>query len=183
MSPDSPIPFPIPVLGIAAQSGTGKTTLIERLLPALVSRGLRVGTIKRSHHAFEIDRPGKDSDRMRRAGARQVLVASAYRSALITEGDGVTEPQLPRLLAQLDPAALDLVLVEGFRHDAIPKLEVHRRALGRALLCLEDPRVIVVVTDAPAEIPARLPALPLDDPERVAAFVAAWLSSPESRAG
>ena len=148
MSPDSP--FPIPVLGIAAQSGTGKTTLIERLLPALVSRGLRVGTIKRSHHAFEIDRPGKDSDRMRRAGARQVLVASAYRSALITEGDGVTEPQLPRLLAQLDPAALDLVLVEGFRHDAIP---------------------------------TRLPALPLDDPERVAAFVAAWLSSPESRAG
>ncbi len=175
MRPGCPIPFPIPVLGIAARSGTGKTSLIERLIPALVARGLQVATIKRSHHDFDIDRPGKDSDRMRRAGARQVLLASAHRSALITEGDRRTEPQLPALLLQLDPTALDLVLVEGFRRDPIPKLEVHRRALGQPLLCLEDPCVIAVVTDAPAEIPPGVLALPLEDAGRVAAFVVDWM--------
>ncbi len=175
MSAKAPAPFPIPVLGIAALSGTGKTSLIERLIPLLVARGLRVGTVKRSHHAFEIDRPGKDSDRMRRAGARQVLIASPHRTALITEGDGISEPQLPALLARLDPAALDLVLVEGFRGDPIPKLEVHRKALGRRALCLDDPWVIAVATDAPAEVPPGVLALPLEDAGRVAAFVVDWM--------
>jgi molybdopterin-guanine dinucleotide biosynthesis protein B len=177
MSPDCRIPFPIPVLGIAARSGTGKTSLIERLIPALIARGLRVGAIKRSHHDFEIDRPGKDSDRMRRAGARQVLLASAHRSALITEGDGRTEPQLPALLLQLDPNTLDLVLVEGFRRDPIPKLEVHRRVIGHPMLCLEDPCVIAVVTDAPVEVPPGVLALPLEDAGRIAAFVVEWMVS------
>lgn len=165
------------MLGIVAYSGTGKTTLLTRLLPLLRAQSVRVAVIKHSHHDFEIDKPGKDSHRLREAGAQQVLLASPYRTFWVTEGDGVTEPVLAELMARLDLTALDLVLVEGFRHEAIPKIEVHRPSLGTPLLCDDDDGVIAVATDGPLMRDPAIPCLPLNEPEKVAAFVRDWLQS------
>jgi molybdopterin-guanine dinucleotide biosynthesis protein B len=115
------------VLGIVGWSGSGKTTLLTALIPLLRARGLSVSTVKHAHHGFDMDRPGKDSYRHRAAGAHEVLVATAQRWALLHEVDG-PEPDLPALLSRLAP--VDLVLVEGFKTHAFPKLEVHRPALG-----------------------------------------------------
>jgi len=165
-----------PLLGFAAWSGTGKTTLLEQLVPLLVARGLRVAVVKHAHHDFDIDVPGKDSYRMRKAGARQVMVASRRRWALVTEhDDGRAEPRLAELLPQLDHAQLDLILVEGFKHEAIPKIELHRPALGKPLLYPDDPQVIAVATDAPLASAPPLPLLNLNTPEEVADFVLDYL--------
>lgn len=163
--------FPFPVLGFVAASGTGKTTLLSLLIPRLRARGLRCAVIKHSHHDFEIDRPGKDSHRLREAGAGQVLLASAHRTFLVEEGDGIREPVLADLLDRLNPQGLDLVLVEGFRHERLPKIEIHRPALGAPLFCGDDPDVIALATDTvPDESPA-LPRLPLNEPDTVADFI------------
>ena len=132
------------VLGIAGWSGAGKTTLIEAVMPRLRAAGLTVSTVKHAHHGAEFDRPGKDSWRHREAGAREVLVASPHRWALLHEEPGA-EPELPDLLARM--SAVDLVLVEGFRRYPIPKLEVHRPALGRPPLWPEWPDVVAVASD------------------------------------
>ena len=108
--------FPVPVLGLAARSGTGMTTLLERLIPALRAAGVRVAVIKHSHHDIELDRPGKDSHRLREAGADQIMLASPYRSFWVGEGDGETLPPLPELLDRLDVGCIDLVLLEGYHH-------------------------------------------------------------------
>ena len=126
------------VLGFAGYSGSGKTTLIERLLPRLVASGRRVSLIKHAHHAFDVDRPGKDSWRHREAGCTEVLVASAKRWALMHELRGSAEPSLDQHLARLSPC--DLVLVEGWKHAAIAKLEVHRAEVGAPLLAPADRR-------------------------------------------
>jgi molybdopterin-guanine dinucleotide biosynthesis protein B len=157
------------VIGIAGWSGSGKTTLLARLIPVLVAQGFRVSTVKHAHHAFEIDRPGKDSHTHRLAGASEVMVASARRWALIHELRDGREPSLPELLAQLGPA--DLVLVEGFKREAVPKIEVHRAALGKPLLQLDDPFVVAVASDAALDLP--VPVLDLDDIAAIAAFVRA----------
>ena len=133
------------VLGIAGWSGAGKTTLIEAILPRLLAAGLTVSTVKHAHHGAELDRPGKDSWRHREAGAREVLVASPGRWALLHEEPGV-EPDLPALLTRMTP--VDLVLVEGFRRYPMPKLEVHRPALGKPPLWPEWPDVVAVASDA-----------------------------------
>lgn len=165
-----------PLLGFAAWSGTGKTTLLEKLVPLLVARGLRVAVIKHAHHEFDIDVPGKDSYRMRKAGARQVMVASRRRWALITEhDDGRAEPRLSELLPQLDHASLDLILVEGFKHEPIPKIELHRSSLGKPLLHSTDPRVVAIATDAPLNPAPALPVLDMNTPEEIADFIFDYL--------
>ena len=121
-----------PVFGFAGFSGSGKTTLIERVIPLLVARGVRVALIKHAHHDFDIDKPGKDSHRHREAGATEVLVSGGKRWALMHELRDETEPGLADLMAHLSPC--DLVLVEGFKHDPVPKLEVHRPARARSPL-------------------------------------------------
>jgi len=166
------IDYPVPVLGVCAYSGTGKTTLLTRLLPLLGRHRLTVGVIKHAHHRFEVDHPGKDSYELRRAGAAQMLVASRHRMALMTEfPEPRPEPVLREALAALDPARLDLVLVEGFKHEAFPKMELHRPSLGRPLMCLRDPNVVAVVSDQALNLPRPIPCLDLNHPEEVAEFI------------
>ena len=157
------------VFGIAGWSGAGKTSLIERLLPRLSARGLAVSVIKHAHHGFDIDRPGKDSWRHREAGAAQVLVVSDGRWVLMNELRGAPEPTLDQQLALL--GACDLVLVEGYKRAPVPKIEVHRPALGKPALWPEDPHVVAVASDAALDCP--LPVLPLNDADAVARFVLA----------
>jgi molybdopterin-guanine dinucleotide biosynthesis protein B len=174
--PASPA-FAVPVLGFVAFSGTGKTTLLSQLIPLLRERGLRCAVIKHSHHDFEIDKPGKDSHRLRQSGADQVILASPHRTFWVREGDGHSEPRLAELVARLETEGLDLVLVEGFRGEAIAKIEVHRPSLGTPLLCVDDPQVIALACDAaPAEM-VPVPQLPLNDTAAVADFVQGWLRS------
>lgn len=176
----------VPVLGFcAASSGMGKTTLLVALLPALQRRGLRVSVVKHAHHAFDIDHPGKDSYRLREAGAVQMLIGSSRRWALMTELDpiagGRVEPDLAELVNELDPSLADLILVEGFKQAMIPKIEVHRPALGRPLLAHEDVNIIAIACDG--LIDAKVPVLALNDPEKVADFVANWLVERVASAG
>lgn len=159
-----------PVLGIAAWSGTGKTTLLTRLLPLLRARGLRVGMLKHAHHDFDIDHPGKDSYELRKAGAEQVLVASDRRWALMVEAPVADDVSLWDMLARLERDALDLILVEGFRHERFPKLELHRAELGKPLLFPDDDAIIALASDTPVN--TALPLLDLNDPAAIATFIA-----------
>jgi molybdopterin-guanine dinucleotide biosynthesis protein B len=155
------------VFGFAAYSGSGKTTLIENLVPLLVARGVKVSVIKHAHHAFDVDRPGKDSYRHRQAGASEVLVSSGVRWALMHELRNESEPELPDLLERLSPC--DLVLVEGFKMQAIPKIEIHRLAAGTPLLFPGDPHIVALATDA--RIPTTLPAFSLEDHSGITGFM------------
>jgi len=158
------------VLAIIGWSGSGKTTLLTALLPILAARGLRLSTIKHAHEGFELDREGKDSWRHRQAGAREVLVASRQRWALMHEMAEREEPDLPSLLARLAP--VDLVLVEGFKSGPCPKLEVHRPALGQPPLWPSQPDILAVASDA-ALPDCPYPVLALGAPEAVADWVLA----------
>jgi molybdopterin-guanine dinucleotide biosynthesis adapter protein len=155
------------LLGVAGYSGSGKTTLIEGVLPLLVLAGLRVSVIKHAHHAVDLDTPGKDSWRHREAGAFEVIVASERRWALMHELRGHAEPDINGLAARL--AACDLVLVEGFKREAIPKIEVYRRANASTPLYLGDRNVLALCTDAHLE--THLPVFELDDYAGVATFI------------
>jgi len=163
-----------PLLGFAAWSGAGKTTLLTKLLPVLTGSGLQVALIKHAHHNFDIDHPGKDSYELRKAGAGQVVVASSRRIALMVEHPPGKEadPVLSELLEKIDPRRADLILVEGFKREPIPKIEIHRPALGKPLLCTDDPNIIAVATDRPEAVPAGIRSLALDDVQRIAAFIA-----------
>lgn len=156
-----------PVFGIAGYSGSGKTTLLEKLLPRFVGLGLAVSVIKETHHDFDIDHPGKDSWRHRQAGATEVLVTSARRWALMHELKGAPALTLAQCVERLSPC--DLVLVEGWRREAIPKLEVHRAHLGAPLLHPDDPHVCAVASE---ERPTTaLPWFHLDDVDGIAHFI------------
>src|SRR5215212_3219825 len=159
------------IFGLAGWSGSGKTTLLTGIVPELVARGLSVSTIKHAHHEFDIDRPGKDSWRHRQAGAREVLVASARRWALMHELRDAPEPTLDELVARMSP--VDLLLVEGWKRHPHPKIEVHRPALGKPLLYPDDPWVVAIASDETLDAP--VPLLPLGDPTAVAAFISARL--------
>jgi molybdopterin-guanine dinucleotide biosynthesis adapter protein len=157
------------VIGIAGWSGAGKTTLLTRVIPRLTGRGLRVSTIKHAHHAFDIDQPGKDSHTHRTAGATEVLISSANRFALMHELRGAPELALGALLAKLSP--VDLVLIEGFKREAHPKLEVYRASVGKPPLHPDDPNIVAVASDGPLQ--ARVPVVSLDDVDAVADILAA----------
>jgi len=153
------------IIGLAGWSGSGKTTLITKVIPRLTARGLRVSTVKHAHHGFDLDKPGKDSFMHRAAGASEVLISSGKRFALLHELRDEPEWDLPDLLAKLAP--VDLVLVEGFKRDAFPKLEVHRAANGKPLLHPEDPHIVAVASDGPLP-QARVPVIDLNDTDGVA---------------
>lgn len=161
----------IPILGFVAASGTGKTTLLTELIPILKQSGLRIGLIKHSHHDFEIDQPGKDSFRLREAGASSVMLVSRYRRAIITEFTPEKEPRLDEQIKQFDQSELDLILVEGFRAEQFPKIELHRPSLEKPLLYPNDPDIIAIATDAALETPDYLAQLELNRPEMIAAFI------------
>ena len=158
------------VVGLAGWSGAGKTTLLRRLIPVLIGQGLRVSTVKHAHHGFDVDQPGKDSWEHRQAGAQEVLVASAARWALMHEHRGGPEPGLAELLARLSP--VDLVLVEGFKREGHPKLEVHRAAVGKPLLHPHDPAIAAIASDV-ALPGCPVPVLDLDDVAGIAAALLA----------
>lgn len=178
--------FPIPLVGFCAYSGTGKTTLLRKLIPALKSTGLRIGVVKHAHHAFDIDHPGKDSYELRHAGAEQMLIASSKRIAFIKErsksGD---EPQLEEALACLDAGELDLVLVEGFKKEPFPKIELHRPELGKPLMFPNDGNIIAIAVDAPLPTDeVHIPCLDINDVDGIAGFICdEVLHDPELKRG
>jgi len=172
----------IPVLGFAAYSGTGKTTLLIRLLPLLRERGLRIGMVKHAHHTFEIDYPGKDSYELRHAGASQILVGSRKRWALVVETPDDGNENLQTYIDRLDQNSLDLILVEGFKPEAIPKIELHRPALGKPLMCRDDGSIIALAHDAPEPLPVAVPQLDINNPPAIVAFVVdRFLGAAENR--
>lgn len=160
-----------PVVGFAAYSGTGKTTLLIKLLAILHKQGYRTGVVKHAHHTFEIDQQGKDSFELRKAGASQMLVGSKKRWALIVENPDGRYPSLHELIQHLDSSQLDLILVEGFKPEAIPKIELTRPSLGNPLLFKEDNDVIAVATDARLPEATSLPVLDINRPEMIAEFI------------
>ena len=163
----------IPVVAISAWSGTGKTTLLKKLIPALCARGLRPGLIKHSHHNMDIDTPGKDSYELRKAGAAQTMVASPQRWALMTETPDEAPLNLAYLVSRMDHSTLDLVLVEGFKHEAVPKILLFRSDAGHDLSELTlDEHVIAVASDVAVEL--EVPVLDLNYVDGIAQFVVAW---------
>jgi molybdopterin-guanine dinucleotide biosynthesis protein B len=153
------------IIGLAGWSGSGKTTLVTAVIPVLVRRGLKVATVKHAHHEFDTDQPGKDSWRHRQAGACEVAIVSSRRWAIIHELREEPEPPLGEVLAKLSP--VDLVIVEGFKRHAHPKLEIYRALVGKPLLHPDDDCIVAVATDAPLP-QADVPVLMLDDIEGIA---------------
>ena len=177
------------VMGLAGWSGSGKTTLLVELVTEITGLGYTVSTVKHAHHAFDVDQPGKDSHRHRSAGATEVLVASANRWALMHELAGETEPDLDQLLAHISP--VDLVLVEGYKHHAHDKIEVHRPSLGQPVIASTDPSVIALACDSsPADADdLGVAILDLNDPAAIARYILsvcgfdAHLGAPAEKAG
>lgn len=164
----------IPVLAIAAWSGTGKTTLLKKLIPALCEQGIRPGLIKHTHHDMDVDKPGKDSYELRKAGAAQTIVANSQRWALMTETPDELELDLAYLVSRMDASTLDLVLVEGFKHEAVAKILLFRQGCGHSEEELTiDEHVIAIASDIPLK--ADVPLLDINDIPQIVAFVVGWL--------
>jgi len=155
------------IFGISGYSNSGKTTLIERLVPLFAVGGLRVSLIKHAHHGFDVDHPGKDSYRHRHAGCGEVLVTSSVRWALMHELRGAPEPTLQDLVKRIAPC--DLLLIEGYKREPIPKLEVYRSTLGEPLMFPQDPRIIAIASDR--KVDTALPQFSIDDVQAIAAFI------------
>lgn len=164
------------VIGIVGWSGSGKTTLLEYLLPQLAAQGLRINVIKHSHHDLVLEPARKDSARMRTAGAAEVLVASPFRFALMHELRGAPEPSLAEHVARLAPA--DLTLVEGYKWEAIPKIEVYRPVIGQPSLYADDPHIVAVASDAaaPDVLPQQLTWLDLNQQSQVLAWLLRYMN-------
>ena len=159
-----------PVLAIAAWSGTGKTMLLKKLIPALCARGIRPGLIKHTHHNMDVDKPGKDSYELRKAGAAQTMVASRERWALMTETPDEAPLDLAYLVSRMDHSTLDLVLVEGFKHEAVAKILLFRSDAGHDVSELTlDEHVIAVASDVALDV--EVPVLDLNDEDKIAAFI------------
>lgn len=169
----------IPLLAIAAWSGTGKTTLLKALIPALCAKGVRPGLIKHTHHDMDIDKPGKDSYELRKAGAAQTLVASTQRWALMTETPEEPELDLHYLVSRMDASTLDLVLVEGFKHEAVPKIVLFRHGCGHeAHELVLDEYVIAVASDIPLVLD--VPNLDINGIAQIVALIMRWLEQQKS---
>ncbi|MDC9593646.1 molybdopterin-guanine dinucleotide biosynthesis protein MobB [Xenorhabdus sp. IM139775] len=163
----------LPILGIAADSGTGKTTLLKQVIPLLRQQHIRVGLIKHTHHNMDVDKPGKDSYELRKAGAAQTLVASRQRWALMTETPEFPALDLNYLASRFDANSLDLILVEGFKQESIPKIALYRNGLNHTVDEILDPHVIAIASDI--ALATQLPQLDINQPEQVAIFIANWL--------
>lgn len=164
----------IPVLAIAAWSGTGKTTLLKKLIPALCEQGIRPGLIKHTHHNMDVDKPGKDSYELRKAGAAQTIVASSQRWALMTETPDEPELNLAYLVSRMDASTLDLVLVEGFKHEAVAKILLFRQSCGHSEEeLIIDKHVIAIASDV--QLNVDVPLLDINDIAQISAFVMRWL--------
>ena len=155
------------MFGIAGWSGSGKTTLVEKLIPLFVAHGLKVSLIKHAHHSFDVDQAGKDSYRHRHAGCSEVLVTSSKRWALMHELRGAPEPEFAQLIERVSPC--DLLLVEGFKREKLPKLEVYRASVGESLLHPQDPDIVAVASDQ--RVDTRLPQFDLNDAPGIAGFI------------
>lgn len=165
----------IPLLAIAAWSGTGKTTLLKKLIPELRAHGIRPGLIKHTHHNMDVDKPGKDSYELRKAGAAQTLVASQQRWALMTETPDAHELDLTYLVSRMDASTLDLVLVEGFKHDAVAKILLFREGCGHSQAELTlDEHVIAIASDVSLSVD--LPRLDINNASQIADFIFNWLA-------
>lgn len=169
----------IPLLAIAAWSGTGKTTLLKKLIPVLCAHGIRPGLIKHTHHDMDVDKPGKDSYELRKAGAAQTLVASQQRWALMTETPGQEELDLAWLVSRMDASKLDMVLVEGFKHEAVAKILLFRQGCGHSEEeLILDEHVIAVASDIPLAV--AVPVLDLNDVSQISVFILRWLEKARS---
>lgn len=158
----------LPLLGFAAFSGTGKTTLLEAVLPLIRQQGIRVAVLKHAHHDFDVDQPGKDSYRLRKAGADQMLLASGQRHVLMTETPE-QEASFEQLLNMFDHSKLDLILVEGCKNLSFPKIELHRQSVGKPWLYPDDKDIIAIVADTLVDTP--LPQLDINDTQAVSQFI------------
>lgn len=158
------------IIGLAGWSGSGKTTLITKLIPCLIARGLRVSTLKHAHHGFDLDQPGKDSFMHRVAGATEVIVSSARRFAILHELREEPEWNLGALVAKM--SAVDLVMVEGFKRDAFPKIEIHRAENGKPLIHPDDPHIVAIASDTPLPH-VTVPVVDLDDIDAISDLVLA----------
>lgn len=166
------ITFNKPIIGFSAYSGSGKTTLLEKLIPIFTKRKLKVAVIKHAHHSFDIDHPEKDSYKIRKAGAQQILISSQKRWAMVHEHENEEdELTLQQALDQISVDNIDFVIVEGFKSAPIAKIEVHRPALGKPLISAKDNFVVAVATDDPAHIDTRLPLLDLNDANQIAQYI------------
>lgn len=171
------IKFTRPIIGLCAYSGSGKTTLLEKLIPIFKSHNLRVAVIKHAHHTFDIDHPEKDSYKIRKAGAQQILISSQERWALIHENaPNDLELSLQDALKHIAVENIDFVIVEGFKNAPISKIEIHRPALGKSLISADDKNVIAIATDEPNKVNTSLPLLKLNAPEHVAQFMEQFIA-------
>ena len=162
----------VPIIGFAAYSGTGKTTLLINLIPLLKEHGLEVGVIKHAHHTFEIDQAGKDSYKIRKAGASQMLIGSKERWALMVDQKETNQTmRLQEYITLLDHTKLDLILVEGFKPESIPKIELYRPSLGHPLICKSDDSVVAIATDAEITEELNLTVLDLNDHAAIMHFI------------
>jgi len=172
--------FPVPLLGFAAFSGTGKTTLLEQLIPLLVNQGINVALVKHSHHDIEMDKPGKDSYRLRKAGASQLVLAGTHRSILFLEHGQKKDSELHEQLALLQTEDLDLVLVEGFRDQPFNKIELHRSELNKPFLFNTDPSIIALACNGKVEN-CHLPVLDLNNLQVITEFVCEFVKNTETQ--
>ena len=160
-----------PLVGFLAYSGTGKTTLLAKLISILSGRGLRVGIIKHAHHTFDIDQPGKDSYKLRKAGASKMMIGSINRWALMADAENDQEFSLQDHIQRMDQDNLDLILVEGFKLEEIPKIELFRPSLGNDLFFPNDKNVIAIATDDTLPVETKLPVLDINNPDEIIAFI------------
>ncbi|KAB7894679.1 molybdopterin-guanine dinucleotide biosynthesis protein B [Rouxiella sp. S1S-2] len=163
----------IPLLGVVAHSGSGKTTLLKQVIPYLREHQVRVGLIKHSHHSVDVDTPGKDSFELRKAGASQTMVASSSRWALMTETPHAETVSLPYLASRFDESSLDIILVEGFKHEKIDKIALFRQASGRGIDDIVDDYVVAIATDMPLN--STITQLDLNNIAEVGDFIINWL--------
>ncbi len=175
MSNNSPIQYPKPLLGFAAFSGTGKTTLLRKLIPALKARGLRIAVVKHAHHNFDVDKPGKDSYELRKAGAVPMLISSSRRTVIMIDHEVEQEPELDQLLTHIAPDSVDMVLVEGFKQWPFAKIELNRSETNKPLMYPDDKNIIAIAHDHDRPLSdTDIPQLDINNVDAIADFVIAF---------